>query len=125
VNIDGAMYKIGEGERDVHWDEEAGKWLGADGKAVSNDNALFGWDYQNNQLAFTDYFEKSNVSYDELKEMIMLNLGQSEASAERMLTDAMAQNTTLQKMYGDGQVNEAVATMGATATANDEWITSD
>ena len=127
VNIDGAIYKIGEGERDVQWNGK--KWVHKDAKgnevALNNNNALFGYDYAKNGMVFTDYFEQQNMSYEDLQNIMQLNLGLSKNTTDRMIAEAAAQNTSVQKLYGDGQVNAAVNAMVGTANEKNEFITAD
>ena len=122
VNINGAVYQVG-GDNGVTWDGK--NWVGADGKKPNVDNALFGWDEQNNQLAFNKGFEESDMTLDEMRDYIIYGMGMSESSADRMIADAMAQNTSMQKKFGDAQISKAVSAMTESAMANDEWITKD
>ena len=127
VNIDGAIYKVGEGERDVQWNGE--KWVHKDAEgneiALNNNNALFGYDYAQKGMVFTDYFEQQNMNYEDLQNIMQLNLGLSKNTTDRMIAEAAAQNTSVQKIYGDGQVSGAVNAMVGAANENNEYITAD
>ena len=125
VNINGAIYEVG-GKNGVTWDEDAKKWVGADGKSAPNvDNALFGWNSKTNQVSFNKGFEESDITLDEMRDYIAIGMGMGEDSANRMIADLMAQNTTMQKKFGDSQTDQAVDTMTKVALENDEWITQD
>ncbi len=127
VNINGAIYEVGEGKGQVQWKD--GKWISLDeeGNEVKPnvDNALFGWNSKTGQVSFNKGFEESDMTLDEMRDYIAYGMGMGENSADRMIADLMAQNTTMQKKFGDSQVNEAVNQMTKVALDNDEWITQD
>ena len=125
VNIDGAVYKIGQGERDVHWDDEQKKWLGYKDKEVNTSNALFGYDPRKKGVIFNDYFAQQNMDYKELKNIMQLNLGMSENTADRMIAEAAAQNTDVQKTLDQNGIDNVIRDMIIAANENDEYITSD
>lgn len=125
VNINGAIYEVG-GENGVTWDENTKKWVGADGKSAPNvDNALFGWNSRTKQVSFNEGFMESDMTLDDMRDYIAIGMGMGEDSANRMIADLMAQNTTMQKKFGDSQADKAIDEMTKVALENDEWITQD
>lgn len=127
VNINGGVYEIGTGEGQVQWKD--GKWVSTDeeGKEVkpNTKNALFGWNSRTNQVSFNEGFEESDITLDEMRDYLAIGMGMGEDSANRMIADLMAQNTTMQKKFGDSQADKAIDEMTKVALDNDEWITQD
>lgn len=127
VNINGAVYEVGTGEGQVQWKD--GKWVSLDeeGKEVKPnvDNALFGWNSRTNQVSFNEGFMESDMTLDDMRDYIAIGMGMGEDSANRMIADLMAQNTTMQKKFGDSQADKAIGEMTKAALKNDEWITQD
>ena len=127
VNINGAVYEVGTGEGQVQWKD--GKWVSLDeeGKEVKPnvDNALFGWNSRTNQVSFNEGFMESDMTLDDMRDYLAIGMGMGEDSANRMIADLMAQNTTMQKKFGDSQADKAIGEMTKAALKNDEWITQD
>ena len=127
VNINGAIYEVGTGEGQVQWKD--GKWVSLDGEGKevkpNVDNALFGWNSRTNQVSFNEGFMKSDMTLDDMRDYLAIGMGMGEDSANRMIADLMAQNTTMQKKFGDSQADKAISEMTKAALKNDEWITQD
>ena len=129
VNINGGIYEVGTGAGQVHWDSNTKSWVSTNEKGetdkVKSGDALFGWNSRTKQVSFNTGFMESDITLDEMRDYLAIGMGMGEDSANRMIADLMAQNTTMQRKFGDSQADKAIDEMTKVALKNDEWITQD